>query len=131
MTKKSTCGSPWGCSNQTSHDEHGQCRTVDGASICRACYQYVWENCRQYKKAGVMSFMSLEGPRRPLERRESTCSREGCTRELKPGTGQAFRVINNQPICQPCYQAAWELSKKRSVPLATARKEMLAKKPRK
>lgn len=122
MTEEDKCGSPWGCSNRTAHSEHGQRRTVDGASICRACYQYVWENCRQDNKAGVMTFMGLEGQKVPLERKECKCSGEGCTRELKPGTGQAFRVINNQPICHSCYQAAWELSKKRSVTLETARK---------
>lgn len=127
MKNKKLCEAPWGCKNLKASESEEDRRVVEKRELCRPCYQYVWEYCRKDSKNSAMSFKGLAGPVRPLERIETNCARKNCDRELKPGTGQAYRSIGKSRVCRPCYQATWELAKRREISLENAWNELPAK----
>lgn len=110
------CSSPW-CNRSAKGSGRSIARTYP---VCRSCYQYVWEQSKKLEKPMAEIFLTLPSPNRKL-RDESTCARSGCEQKFAEGEfGPKRRSIGLITVCSACYEAAWELSRKKSISLAEA-----------
>lgn len=115
-----TCGSPW-CNRLTSKASGGETRKIGGVGVCRACYQYVWEQSRRVGKPMAEILHTLPPPRRSLPAIETACARANCKVVFREGErGLKRRRIGLRHVCQRCYQAAWEFSKAKGISLGEA-----------
>lgn len=101
---KMKCGSPW-CDNTVKAT-----RKIDGVIVCRACYQYVWEQSQKTGEPIALVFSKVEPPKRPLVRIRTKCFRPGCKVILTPEMdSKEYRWIERDiPICRNCYETTWE-----------------------
>lgn len=109
------CQAPWGCSRPTSKKTGHSARRIRGLSLCRGCYQYVWEQAKAQKVPAEdwSEFMEkLSGPKIHATLIEMRCPGPGCGIVLSEGSARRFigRDAKSAGIaaCKACYQRAWE-----------------------
>lgn len=123
-----TCGAPW-CNNPTAKAQGKDARRIKGIEVCRPCYQYVWSVSKEIGRPLEELFPdNITPPKRPLPRVRAVCPREECGKILEENADARHRrCIGLLHVCNGCYQEAWEFSKKHSLSLDEAWKQLKPK----
>lgn len=120
-----------GCGRPTAKARGDYQRTMDGAPVCRACYQRAWEYARN--KGVALSEVRLKDLPPPLfdpPAPATTCARSACGIAFEAGERDSNRrrFIGGLTVCRPCYMLAWKKAKEWNVPLDSAFRCLPAKK---
>lgn len=115
---RATCQAPWGCSRVSSKVAGTGARHIAGLSLCRSCYQYVYEQARN---SGILPsgwpklMRRLSGPTHEAPVIAMKCAGPGCGDIIPKGaTDDKRRFIGRTrenpgiSLCRKCYQRAWE-----------------------
>ncbi len=108
-----TCQAPWGCTNPTAKASVKESRKIDGLSLCRACYQYVFDQAKEHRASRKVFIYLLRAPAR-VPKGASSCEAPGCGRAFRAQdvTVRRFvgRLTSGSPraSCRACYQRAYE-----------------------
>ncbi|MBP9855704.1 MAG: hypothetical protein KBC48_00130 [Candidatus Pacebacteria bacterium] len=114
------CAAPW-CHRPTAASTGQSARQINSKQLCRACYQYVWEQAKLDGKEMGEIFSSLPPPKKTLPAIKTKCARKGCDVKFEEGNkGQHRRHIGLHHVCRNCYEATWEWAKRRNIPLEKA-----------
>lgn len=105
------CGS-WWCKNPVR-----QVRKIDKVLVCRACYQYVWDQAQKTSEPIWKVFRKVAPPQRTPALKRTRCARRGCSIVLAPvpDVKQRRWIGRQHPVCRNCYEAVWEYQRKHNL----------------